>query len=969
MTSFSKKLISALIICFSLSGLMAQKQYQFQSVPGDPIQARIYTLENGLKVYMSVNKEEPKIQTFITVRVGSKNDPAETTGLAHYFEHMMFKGTPNFGTLDWPKEKVMIDEIERLFELYRNETNPDQRKAIYKRIDSVSYQASKLAIPNEYDKMLKLIGSTGTNAATSYDFTYYVENIPSNQMENWAKIQVDRFTQPVLRLFHTELETVYEEKNMSLTQDSRKVREAMLQALFPNHPYGKQTVLGDAEHLKNPSMKNIREFFDKYYVPNNMAIILSGDFDPDQTIALLDTYFGKLKSKEIPPFTFPSEQPINEAVIKTVKGLEAENLLLAYRFPGAASEDILLLNMLSMMLYNGKAGLIDLNLNQLQKVYSAAAYSQSMADYSALTLTVRPKAGQSLDEAKDLLLQQIELIKSGSFPDWMLEAAINNLKLREMKQFESNSGRAYSLMNAYINGLDWEKQVHYIDDLSKITKKDIVAFANARLGNNYVVVYKKQDKPDDLPKVEKPAITPVELNRDSESAFFKEIANSKVQEIEPVFVDLKKAIKMGKSKSGLEILYVPNTTNNTFNLYYYFEMGKFNDILLSIAVNYLPYLGTSKMTAAEIQQEFYKLACSFGISTSDNESYISVSGISDNFEKALTLVEELLTDPVPNEEALKNLVSDMLKARKDAKSNQNGNFSALVDYATYGENSPGKYRLSEAELKELTAEVLIDRIKDLCTFKHKVLFYGSPDINRVIAAVDQIHKSPKKWLAAPQEVTFEPLETNENKVCFAHYDANQSYLQMVMKSVKYDQKLSPDVRLYNAYFGGGMNAIVFQEMREKRSLAYTASSVFRTPSEPDDCFMNTAFIATQNDKVVDAFDAFNELFNSIPLSEKAFSLAKSSIENSIRTQRITKMTLIWVYLDNLKMGIKGNPYQVMFEKLPSMTLQDVEKFNAQYLKDKTKTYIILGRESDMDFNALEKYGEVRKMRQEEIFGY
>ncbi len=280
-----KKISTTFIFILMISSMLSsQTKYKYAQLANDPLKSRIYTLSNGLTVHMAVNKDEPRIQTYIGVRVGSKDDPAQTTGLAHYFEHMMFKGTPNFGTMDWAKEKVLIDKIEALFESYRTTKDPEKRKQIYKEIDQVSFEASKLAIPNEYDKLMTAIGSNGTNAFTGNDYTAYVENIPSNQIENWAKIQQERFTTPVLRLFHTELETVYEEKNMSLTNDGRRANEAMMSALFPNHPYGTQTTLGDAEHLKNPSMKEINNFFKKYYVPNNMIVVMAGDFDPDQAI-------------------------------------------------------------------------------------------------------------------------------------------------------------------------------------------------------------------------------------------------------------------------------------------------------------------------------------------------------------------------------------------------------------------------------------------------------------------------------------------------------------------------------------------------------------------------------------------------------------------------------------------------------------------------------------------------------------
>ena len=305
--------------------------YRYESVEGDKSATRIYTLDNGLKVYMSVNKEQPRLQTMIAVRVGSKNDPAETTGLAHYFEHLMFKGTDKFGTQNYEAEKPLLDEIERLFEVYRVTTDEAERKAIYAQIDSVSQEASKYAIPNEYDKLMQAIGASGTNAWTSFDETNYVEDIPSNQIENWAKIQSERFANATIRGFHTELETVYEEYNMGLTRDSGKVLDNVLAMIFPNHPYGTQTTIGKQEHLKNPSITNIKNYYKTYYVPNNMAICMAGDFNPDEAIKIIDKYFGSL----VPNKNLPKVEEYKPAHLTDVKevdvyGLESESVAIAW---------------------------------------------------------------------------------------------------------------------------------------------------------------------------------------------------------------------------------------------------------------------------------------------------------------------------------------------------------------------------------------------------------------------------------------------------------------------------------------------------------------------------------------------------------------------------------------------------------------------------------------------------------------
>lgn len=954
------------LICATV---FAQTTYTYESVSGDKMGVRIYTLANGMKVYMSVNKDEPRITAYVTVRVGGKNDPAETTGLSHYFEHMMFKGTPNFGTSNWALEKILLDKIEALFELYRVEKDEAKRAELYKQIDSLSYEASKLAIPNEYDKLMKLIGSQGTNAATSLDYTMYIENIPSNQLENWAIIQADRFTHPVLRLFHTELETVYEEKNMSLTNDNRKMVETLFASLYPNHPYGQQTVLGHAEHLKNPSMTNIQNFFDTWYVPNNMAVILAGDFDPDQAIIIIDNYFGKLQAKPLPEFTYIPEPPITEPIYQEVIGLEAENLIIAWRFPGIASDDALIVNMIAMMLYNGKAGLIDLNINQKQKAIDAAAYPYMLGDYSALILSAKPKEGQSLEELKDLLLEQVALLRNGQFPDWMLNAAINNMKLQEMKRAESNASRARTMMSSFLYNIPWQNQVNYIERIGKLTKDDLVQFAAKNMQQNYAVIYKRQGTPQDLPKVTKPPITPIYLNREDESQFLIDIRNNTVPPLTPVFVDFDTDLTKLKTKSGQEVIYVQNIENNTFTLYYYFDMGSWNDKLLSLAVSYLPYLGTSTMSAEQIQQEFYKLACTFTVNAGSEETWISISGLSENFMAALKLAELILKDAVANPEALENLINDIMKERQDAKANQQANFSALNDYAVYGIHSPEKHIMTEAELRAVNPEELISRIRQLTSFPHRILYYGTESSKNLVKILNKYHPVPKKTIAIPQGVEFSELPTTENKLYFSEYNANQSYVQLVIKSIPFNAEMIPIVTLFNAYFGGSMNAIVFQEMREKRSLAYTARSTFRTPAHEGESYVNYAFIATQNDKIPDALDAFNMLFDDMPLIEKSFDLARDGILNKIQTERLTKMKIVWAYLSNQKLGIDYDYRRDVYEQVQKLTLADVQNFAVTYLKNQPKTYIILGREKDIDFETLKKYAPMIKMTQEQIFGY
>ncbi|MDR3118190.1 MAG: insulinase family protein [Mediterranea sp.] len=958
-------MIAASMVCNAVPSKLS-----YETVPNDPLKARIYTLDNGLKVYMTVNKETPRIQTYIAVRVGGKNDPAENTGLAHYFEHLMFKGTKQFGTQDYAAEKELLDQIEAQFEAYRKTTGDEERKAIYHIIDSLSYEASKLSIPNEYDKLMAAIGANGTNAYTGFDMTVYVEDIPSNQIDNWAKIQADRIKNAVIRGFHTELETVYEEKNMSLTRDPRKVYEALLTGLFPHHPYGKQTVLGTQEHLKNPSITRIKEYHQTWYVPNNIAICLSGDFDPDTMITVIEKYFGDMQSKPLPKLPVTTEQPITEPITCEVLGNDAESMAIGWRFPGAASKEYEKLIILSRILYNGKAGLIDLNLNQQQKVLGAAAYSSGMTDYSFLMLQAQPKEGQTLEQVKDLLLEQIEKLKAGDFDENMLKATINNFKLMQMHQLESNDARADMFVESFINGTKWEDEVTALERLSTITKQDIIAFAGEFLKDNYVVIYKKQGKDPNEKKIDKPAITPIVMNRDASSPFLLEIQNTSVAPIEPVFLDFTKDLVQLKTASGIPVLYKQNEVNDVFRLIYLFDMGNANDKALGLAFQYMKYLGTSDMTPEQLKSRFYDLACSFSVSPGNERTYVSLTGLNENLPEALELFEKLLADAQANKDIYANMVEDIIKSRSDAKLNQSQNFSRLVNYAIWGEKSPVKNILSAEELKNMDPQQLIDRIHGQNNYKHRILYYGPNSQKDFLTLIKKHHKTPKTLKDIPTGETFTKQLTDVTKVFVAPYDAKQIYMAQVSnRGERFDPAIEPSRIIYNEYFGGSMNSIVFQEMRESRGLAYSAWAGMIEPSYLKYPYEIRTQIATQNDKMMDAIATFNDIINNMPESEAAFKLAKDATIARLRTERIVKSDIIWSYISAQDLEQDVDSRIKLYQDTQTMTLKDVVDFQKKWVKDRTYTYCILGDEKELDMESLGKIAPIQRLTQEDIFGY
>ncbi len=967
-----KKLAIISFLCVGIAlNVFSQKTYKYETVPNDPLKARIYTLDNGLKVYMSVNKEEPKIKITIATKAGSKLDPAETTGLAHYFEHLMFKGTKNFGTTNWQAEEPLLNEIERLFEEYRkiDESKVEERNALYAQIDSIAQIASKYAIPNEYDKLMSIIGSSGTNAATWVDFTNYYENIPSNQLENFLIIQADRFLNPVIRLFHTELETIYEEKNMTLTQDRRRASTALMEALFPKHPYGTQTTIGTQKDLRNPSITNVKKFFSTYYVPNNMAFIMAGDFDPEEAIALIDNYFGKIEAKPLPPFTFEQEDPITAPVEKEVIGKDPENILLAWRFGNPNSEEIPIMILAEMILTNGHAGLVDLNVNQKQRTLGAGSSPAMLHDYSYMLMYGSPKAGQSLDDVRNILLNQIDSLQQGAFEDWLLQACINDLRLREIKSYENNSGRVNAMEESFYLDIPWVEKVIALDRLEKITKQEIIDFAKKYLRrDNYVVIYKRKGKPTDIEKIKKPKITPILINRTDKSDFVKMIEERKINPIDPVFVDVTK-IGYSFLENNTKIYHTKNNDNELFTLNYVIDMGVYQDKYLNIAFSYFEYLGTNKLTPEQIKEEFYKIGCTFNMSAGSNRSYITISGLSKNIEAAMNLFEEIIKNAEPNQEALDNFISDILKSRENAKHNQNAIFSYLVTYGIYGTNSPVfATKLSTKDLKAITPEQLIAKVQEWMNYKQFIIYYGPDNVATVSKSISKYHNL-KNLKEVPKEVVFKEDVPTKNRVYVVHYESPQVNLYTMSFGNKYQKEIASTIRLYNEYFGGSMNSIVFQEMREARALAYTAMSQYSSPSDTNYLYQNVSYIACGTDKLVQSIETFDELMKNMPEIESAFNIAKESTINSYRTSRITKDNVIWAFLGWQKLGLTEDPRQQTFEGLSPLTLKDIKQFQQEYVTEKPRTFVIMGNTKEMNMKYLKKIGKLKVLKLENIFGY
>ena len=951
-------------------GLQA-KDYKYETVPGDLTQTRIYTLDNGLKVFLSVNKEKPRIQTYVAVRTGSKNDPAETTGLAHYLEHLMFKGTRQFGTTNPEAEAPLLDEIEQRYEAYRRLTDPAARRQAYHEIDSVSQVAAQYFIPNEYDKLMAAIGAQGTNAFTSNDVTCYTEDIPSNEVENWAKIQADRFQHMVIRGFHTELEAVYEEYNMYLTDDGDKVWSALGKKLTPTHPYGTQTTIGTQEHLKNPSITNIKNYFRRWYVPNNVAICMAGDFNPDEVVAVIDRYFGQWQpAADVSQPVFPEQPRLLAPADTSVIGQQAEYVVTAWLAKKASELQCDTLEVIGEMLSNGKAGLFDLNLNQAMRVQEASGAVMPMQDYSVFYLDGKPNSGQTLEEVRTLMLKEIDNLKQGNFSDDLLPSVVNNRKLLYQRALDYNRWRTQLHLEAFINGIPWQQKVSQMGRIEKMTKQQIVDFANRFFTDGYATVFKHQGTDSLQKKIEKPAITPIPANRDLVSQFVHDIQHSEVKPIEPQFVDFKRDLTIGNLRKDVSLLYKQNTENDLFQLMFRYDFGQQDDNRYDIAAGYLDYVGTDRLTAADIKQQFYKLACNYSVTVNSDNLNISLSGLNENMPAALALLEDLLQHAKADEQSYSQYVDLVLKARDDAKKDQRTFFDMLYEYGVYGEHNLSRDKMSAEQLRHTAPQQLLGLLKGLGGMQHTVLYYGPLSEQELATAIGKVRQSPKRIAAVPKGKPYMKQTTPQNEIWIAPFEAKNIYLRMYHNEQRpWNVAEAGVMTLFNEYFGGGMNGIVFQELREARGLAYNAYAVYNRPAKKDEKESFFTHIISQNDKMMDCIRQFHSILDEMPQSEAAFQIAKDAVQKKLASQRTTKFGVISAYLMAQRLGLDYDLNQKIYEQLPSLKLKDIADFEQQQMARKPFRFLLLGDEKELDVPSLEKIGPIRRLTLEEVFGY
>lgn len=930
-----------------------------------------FTLPNGLNVYLSRNPLEPRFYAQVVINAGGKQDPADATGIAHYLEHMLFKGTTRLGTRDYAQEKVLQDQIVARYEELFTLTDTDARNALLREINDLSVQASAYAIPGELDTLYSKMGAEGLNAYTSNEETVYLVSLPKNRLEQWAMVESERFREPVFRLFQSELETVYEEKNISLDDKDDILREAVNAQVFKKHPYGTQTILGSVEHLKNPSLRKMYAFYNKYYVPNNMALVLSGDIDIAETRQVIEKYFSGWKPADVKPFVPPKEAPIQGVERVNVQYKGEEKVLLAFPTASQSSKDSDALTMIDMLLDSGDVGMIKLNLVQPQKVRAAGSYPMLNKDAGVQYLWAVPRAGESLASAEALLLEQIEQIKQGKIDPEVMQAIALDTEISLKRSLESNRGRAALMSEAFLRGVSVDFLMQRAERLRKLTVKDIVRVANAYFGDNYVAGYRK-DAEFKFPKIAKPQLKKMQLSPDQHSDFANQVEALNPAPVQPEWVNLADTLQASSYAPGVVSYATQNPINDLYNLSLSYDYGSKHYPEFCTVMSELNQAGTANQSAEDVANTFYKLGTKMSFSCGEYGFAMNLSGPDKTMDAAVKLAEEVLWSADLNAERFDARIQNALASRQDEKKDSRTLRNALRNWVRYGNESLYLTRPSAEELAELSVDAYAPMSQALKQQNFKIYYSGPRAQAKVHELLHKYHQPQQIQLPLLNPRQRPPLELVEHneapiKIYFLHNPSAQTSIDLVQAGPQVNPEEKVLVDFYNQYMDGGMGAVMFQEVREARALAYSTFSYYAQGGRLGDEDQMLAYIGTQGDKTVEALTLLIELIRNPPVSTQHFDRARQALENMYRTDRVTFKNVFGTMENWQQWGFANDPRPQFFEQLSQTQLEDMVTFLQERVAKQPLVFTLVGDREKVNLPALKQMAQVEEVNLSQLF--
>ncbi len=927
-----------------------------------PLDVRKFTLKNGLTVYLNEDHSKPEIYGSVVVKAGSRNDPEDATGIAHYFEHIMFKGTDLIGTINWKAEKLYLDSISMLYDKLFLTTEEDKRTDIQREINRLSLKAAAFAIPNEVADMLRDIGSEGLNASTSFEQTRYYNSFPANQLEKWMDIYVERFRNPVFRLFQSELETVYEEKNLYSDRPVQAMIEDFLQTFYKDHPFSKP-VIGTTEHLKNPRLSKMMEFYQTWYVANNMALILSGDFKSDDIIPMIEEKFGILRSAPLPELTRNELASFKGREFKQVRLTPIQIGLMGFRTVEASHADQLAFEIASKLLINsGGTGILN-KLVMDNKLMTIQAIPLQASDHGSYIVLFMPKViGQSFSSAETLVNEGLSKLRRGEFSDELLQAVKLEFRKEAMRELETTSSRTNILTELFITGKQWHDHLKDIERAEEISKEDVMRIANTYLGSDHLVYQSKMGFPK-KDKLQKPDWKPVLPQNTEKKSEFNQLLSAKgTPFLAPKFIRFGQDVRFEPLAPGYELYYTQNPYNEIFTLTIDINAGEFKDRLLPSVAGYMNLVGTVEKPFLKFRQELQNLGSTLSFTSGENNFTISIEGFEHNLAPTLKLLNEILTQPAKDDKQLQKFVQSIQANNRTRRNDPAAIADGLNQFALFGENAASRRNITLAEAKKLESNQLLAAFKGVLKYNANLLYTGNTllaDLRKILMENLTFNQSPLKG------EFFEPaLNSFDSKTIYVHKNpkARQSNLYFYVKA----NSLSEDEKVlayaFNEYFGGSMSSLVFQEIREFRSLAYTARATMRIPFHMENPAYLTGYINTQSDKTIDAIDAMSNLILNMPQKPDRMQSILNDLLQSIHTSQPGFRQLNTTVARWRMQGYESDPREHRYALYKNLTFDDIVNFYSKQIKDKPLQISVSGNLPEKDRNKLSAYGRVVEMK-------
>ncbi len=954
-----KKLFLGVLLLFSTLVVNAQLQ------PG----LTQYSLNNGLTVYLWEDHDQPDVTGYIVTRAGSIDEPSEYTGLAHYLEHMLFKGTQEIGALDWEKEKPLYEQIIRLYDEFSDATDPVLRDTLTKRINRLSREAAKYTATDDFSNLISGMGGEGLNAGTSYDQTVYYNNFPTYQMEKWLTIYADRLINPVFRSFQAELENVFEEYNMYQDYPQTHAQAFMFSHLYQGHPY-ERDIIGTPEHLKNPRLSRLIEFYNTWYVPNNMALVLVGNFNTEETKPLIEKAFNRLQAKPLPERPIYPEASFAGNPKYSIKAGYYPQILWGYKGVKVGHQDETALEFVVSLLSNAmNTGLLDkITLNG--HVSYAGASLDARRDQGRILISAVPyydveqRQYESNRATERIVFNEIDKLKNGEIEDWLIQSVKEMYNQQYTLLYESASSKTNLLVTAFTYQIDLADMFSELDRINALTKEDIAQIAKKYFDTDYMTISIDEGTPKKN-KLKKPEIQPLEPPTGVETEYaknFKQLPTGKVEETYNNFADVRKETV----SENVNLYYTPNTKNNIFTLTLRYGVGSHELPLLPYAVSLLETAGIMPNTdAQQFRRQLSELGGSCSYDVTENYLYISIMGKDENLEQICELVNRQMLMPKLDKKQLDNIKGSEYSNRITENKQSSTISNALFAYALYGKKSPYIDRVNFMDIYKLEIPDLhrvFTAAKQYALDAHYVGTRPVEEVKNVLALTEGIQPSNSPFerdrvIYDQNTILFLPNAEMQQAKIYFYINGNPYELQNDVPRMAFDQ-----------YFSGGFSGLVMNEIREKRSMAYTAYGTDVTPSliGKDGYFIG--YVGTQSDKVADAIDVYMDLLTNMPEYADRVSDIKTYLRQASLTAKPSFRNKSLVFAEWQRLGYTDDPARIHMPEIDNLTFDQILSFYKQNIQGRPITIIITGDPKLINLKQIQKnHGKITKVSKGRLF--